>query len=178
MQQKVISYQTENLLNEKEISFIDKEIGGNNFPWFFQPKSTSEKFPFFSHGLIARYDHTIEKMVINSPHFDFFNQIFKRFCLEHKIKVNKLIRGCINLSYYDEKYEHGEPHIDHPFKHQAFILYLNNCSGATLFFKDSKIIERVSPQQGKAICYDGSYYHTAAFCKPREIRKVLIFTFI
>tara|TARA_R110000824_G_scaffold7579_3_gene34319 strand:+ start:1910 stop:2443 length:534 start_codon:yes stop_codon:yes gene_type:complete len=177
MRKKVISYQTNNLLKATEISFIDKEMGGNNFPWYFQPISTSEKFSFFSHGLIGRYNHK-EDMKINSSHFDFCNNIFKRFCVKHNIKVNRLLRGCINLTYHHANYEHADPHIDHSFKHMAFILYLNDCSGDTLFFKDGNIIKRVHPKKGKAICYDGSHLHTAAFCDPGEIRKVLIFTFI
>ena len=44
----------DNLLTTEEKNKIDSEIMGNDFPWYYQNYSTSDKFPFYSHVVIPR----------------------------------------------------------------------------------------------------------------------------
>jgi hypothetical protein len=43
-----------NFLTKKELKIVNKHVLGDNFPWFFQKSATTEKFPFFSHGLYTK----------------------------------------------------------------------------------------------------------------------------
>lgn len=184
--------ESKNFLFDQEIVEINNYILGNNFPWYFQESATSNKFHFFSHGLIQRYNHTKEEPQSNSDVTPHIMKMFERFADEHKLKVNKITRGCLNLTHHHGKFIHGDPHVDHEFDHKVFMIYLNNTSGDTIIFdkkyngkktvldvnKKLKIKERIKPELGKAICFDGSYYHTAAFCKPMQRRVVAVLTFV
>ena len=113
-------YESKDILNQKEIDFIKNNILGNNFPWYYEPVATTDKFQFFSHTLVIR-----ETGEINSDYFNFFKNIFNRFCHQHSLKVNKITRGVLNLTN-SSKYDYGDPHVDHEFKHKVFMLYLKH----------------------------------------------------
>jgi hypothetical protein len=188
--------ETKNILTKEELDTVNNGILGNDFPWYYQKLSTTEKFPFFSHGLIQRYDHLKEEPKSNSDVLSFFTNIFKRFCEQHKIKVKKVTRGCMNLVQYRGDYKTTDPHVDHEFNHKVFMLYLNDSDGDTKIYKDVykkiykgncvkdidkyelKILKEITPEQGKAVCWDGKYYHAASFPKPGTRRIVVVFTFI
>ena len=173
---------------------INKAVLGPDFPWYYQPISTTEKFPFFSHGLIQRYDHVKEEPQSNSRTLPVFMDILQRFCSSHKIKVKKITRACLNLvQYRGQKYKTTDPHVDHEFKHKVFMVYLTNSTGSTLIFDSTykknqnkksksltkfKILKEIKPEAGKAVCWDGKQYHAACFPKPGTRRVVLVMTFI
>ena len=46
---KVKFFETKNILLDEEINYINSEILGNNFPWYYEPVATTDKFQFFSH---------------------------------------------------------------------------------------------------------------------------------
>ena len=188
--------ETKNILTKEDLDTLNKSVLTNNFPWYYQLISTTEKFPFFSHGLIQRYDHIKKEPVSNSNVFPFFLNILKRFCAQHKIKIKKITRACMNLVVHrGDNYENTDPHVDHEFKHKVFMLYLNDAEGNTKIFnevykksykgncikdvdKKYTILKTIKPEQGKAVCWDGKYYHAASFPKPGTRRIVLVFTFI
>jgi hypothetical protein len=176
--------------NHQEI--IDREILSNNFPWFYQDSSTSYKFPFFSHILVPRYDHTSEEMPVNSLCFDLFKDIFISFCDINGIKWEKILRASLNLSYYFPD-PHSDPHIDHPFDHKVMIMYLNDVDdGHTLVYdqtfdgKNSNfdnvdsltLVKKVKPKKGKICCFNGSNYHAAEWPAPSQRRVICVLTFI
>jgi hypothetical protein len=183
-------------LTKKELKVVNEYILSNNFPWFFQKAATTEKFPFFSHGLYRRYDVFNEEPVENSEIVSFFKPMLMRFCKLKKIKINKIARGTLNLSYHHGTYASGDPHVDHEYNHKVFMIYLNNVEGETLIYDKvnknekkfiipieeiktpMKIIKKIKPEQGKAVCWDGNYFHAATFCPPGKRRVVLVFTFI
>jgi hypothetical protein len=187
---KIDFFQTKNVLLDEEIKYINFEILGNNFPWYYEEVATTNKFQFFSHTLLIR-----ERGEVNSRHFEFFEKIFDRFATIHKLKVKGLTRAVLNLTNPSE-YEHGDPHVDHNFKHKVFMLYLNTTEGNTIVYDKkytskkqfttmplerikkplNKIIE-IKPEFGKAVCWNGSYYHAAGY--PKEGRRiVVVFTFV
>lgn len=186
---KLSFFETKNILTEKEVEFINHNILGNNFPWYYEPVATTDKFQFFSHTLVVR-----DTGKINSDYFHFFKSIFDRFCQKHKIKVNKITRAVLNLTN-QSLYKHGDPHVDHEFKHKVFMLYLNDIDGDTIIFdkkyidnnqfttiplekikKPFKKIKQIKPKFGKAVCWDGSYYHSPSYPKKGR-RVVVVFTF-
>jgi hypothetical protein len=192
---KLFYKEEKNFLTKKELKVINEYILGDNFPWFFQKCATTEKFPFFSHGLYSRYDVFKEEPTENSKITSFFKPIIHRFCKKQNINIKKIARGCLNLSYYRGIYLSGDPHVDHEYDHKVLMIYLNDSSGDTLIYDKintsnkcvipleeiktpMKIIKKIKPEQGKVVCWDGNYFHAASFCKPSEIRAVLVITFI
>ncbi len=179
-----------NFLTDEEINHINSEILGNNFPWYYEPVATTDKFQFFSHTLLVR-----ETDEVNSIHFEFFKNIFLKFANLHKLKVKAITRAVLNLTN-NSSYKNGDPHVDHEFKHKVFMLYLNTIEGDTIVYdkkytskkqfttiplekikKPLDKIKKIKPEFGKGICWDGSYYHSAGF--PKEGRRVVaVITFI
>lgn len=183
--------ESKRFLSDEEIHEIKQTILGDNFAWYYQPSSTSTKFPFFSHVLIRRYDHIKGEPEFNSYITPYILNIFKRFTDEHNIKVDKITRAALNLTFYHGKYESCDPHVDHDFPHKVFMLYLNDTSGDTLVFdkvyngkkavldvtNKLSVLKRIKPELGKAVCWDGNYYHASSFCKPMQRRVVAVITF-
>lgn len=180
-----------NFLNKEELDVINQSVLSNNFPWYYVPVATTDKFQCFSHVLIHRYDHVKEEFIENSSITSFFIKILKRFCKKHKIKINKITRGTINLTSHHNEYQSGDPHVDHQFKHKSFIIYLNDAVGDTIIYDKKyngkelldineklKIFKKVTPEIGKAICWDGEHYHAASYPKEGKRRVVLVMTFI
>jgi hypothetical protein len=180
-----------NFLNKEELEVINQNVLGCDFPWYYVPVATTDKFQCFSHVLIHRYDPNNEEPIENSSITGLFVKILKRFCKKHKIKINKITRGTINLTSHHNKYQSGDPHVDHKFKHKSFIVYLNDAVGDTIIYDkkyDGKellninekipIFKNIKPEVGKAICWDGEYYHAASYPKEGKRRVVLVMTFI
>ena len=187
---------SEIFLTKEELQVVNKEILQNDFPWYPMDNTLKDKsFPMMTHILIERCDHD-EKPISNSNYSSFFETIVKRFCKKYKIKFNRFLRASLNLTMSNSKYSFISPHVDHRFKHNLIIIYLEDCSGDTIIFdrkytegdniidveslkiKKLKILKKIKPKQGKVMICDGSYFHTYGFCKHDEIRRVGVFTFI
>lgn len=169
----------ENFISKEEMMYIDSEILSHNIPWHYNRYSTSEKYPFFEHVIIPREENEWDIVKITSPLHNFFTNIQKRFCEICDIKLNKIYRQCLNLTFPCDETNHGDPHIDHTFPHKNIIFYLNDGyeMGETLFFdKNSNIIGEVIPQKGKVLCFDGSIYHSVRWI-PRGRRIIFVSTF-
>ena len=193
----IVNYKLEkNFLTKEELQVVNKEILQNDFPWYPMDNTLKDKsFPMMTHILIERCDHD-EKPISNSNYSSFFETIVKRFCKKYKIKFNRFLRASLNLTMSNSKYSFISPHVDHRFKHNLIIIYLEDCSGDTIIFdrkytegdniidveslkiKKLKILKKIKPKQGKVMICDGSYFHTYGFCKHDEIRRVGVFTFI
>lgn len=173
-------FEVKNFLMGDEISFIDSEILSDHVPWHYDKISTSERFPFFKHTIITRAETESSVTEIVSPLHDFFTNIQIRFCETYDINIKKIYRQCLNLTFPCEDFEHGDPHVDHNFKHKNMIIYLNDDyeMGETLFFnKHGKIIGEVKPEKGKIVCFDGSIFHSIKWI-PKGRRIVFVSTFI
>ena len=167
----------------------------NEFPWYYQISSTSEKFPFFSHTLVPRYNEESNNQQINSKFFPIFEDIFLSFCLKHNIRHEKILRASLNLTVSSTKYPFTDPHVDHNIPHYNMLMYLNDCTGGeTVIFKektdwtviehpvehlnDSLTIEKeIIPKKGKIAVFDGEHFHVHRFCNEPERRTVCVITF-
>ena len=70
------------------------------------------------------------------------------------------------------------PHVDRTDSHLVLLYYINNAVGDTILFnnKDEEI-QRVTPQKGRAIFFDGSIKHCSS--SPSKLsRNILNFNFI
>jgi len=188
----------EGKMSKNDLNQITKTIvNSNDFPWFYLKKPVSEKYPCFSHVMVPRYNYeTNEGYRVNSDCFYFFEKIFKNFCKKNKIKVNRMLRASLNLQTYFEPV-HGDPHVDHDFKHRNCIMYLNNVTGgSTYVFKEKykknlpgsygdgtaynakNILTEIKNKVGNIVVFPGENFHAAGHCKkPSERRIIAIFTF-
>lgn len=113
-------------------------------------------------------------------------QILRTFCYRHGIKINRVTRGKMNITW-----NNGDslvaPHIDGTEPHMVFLYYINDSDGDTIFYdhlwsKDSDWVDlneemAVSPKAGRAVLFNGSKFHTSTAPSCGNTRIVLNITF-
>lgn len=176
----------ESKISKKDLDLITKDVVNNDhFPWYWLQRPVSEKYPVMNHLMLPRYNYqTNEDYKVNSPAFDFFKNIFLNVCKSKKIKVNRILRAQLNLSWHN-KGKYSDPHEDHDFKHSLCIMYLNDFTkGSTYLFKEKHpkingftISKEIKAEKGKIVIFPG-VYHAMGFCgKPSEKRIICIISF-
>ena len=107
----------------------------------------------------------------------------------HQIKdaVNQetIVRSRGDMTMFVHKPFEHDPHIDFPFTNISTILYINDSSGDTIFYKqkvneykeianvkklDEK--ERVTPKANRLVVFEGDYVHTGS--SPHEHKNRII----
>ncbi len=173
---RILEYQLN--LTPDELLLVER-VHGPDFSWYYQ--EATRNYKFFGHVLLTRskdaYDQTAGK--VNSQYFAPALEVFNRFCKETGTAYTKVLRGCFNLTTYFAE-SHSDIHLDHPFPHKVFLLYLNDCTGGETCFFDSQgsLIHTIAPAKFKGIVFDGMLPHAIKSCAPSERRIVLVFTFI
>jgi hypothetical protein len=162
-----------NFLNNEEKFKIKNEIINNDyFPFYWNDNQTkNDNLPFLSHILLDRRNSKIQ-----SGLYYFFEKILIKFCEKHKINLNKIFRGAINLTY-PLNVKKGKLHVDHEFSHKQLIIYLNESNGGDtlLYNNNKKLIKRIEPKEFKIICFENCL-HTLTY--PKSGRRVIcIMTF-
>ena len=164
-----------NILTLEEKNHIQNYILGGDFPLYWNDDQTSsDNLPFFGHTLKHRQTKNI-----HSEQYHFFEKIIIRFCEKHKIKINEILRGCINLTY-PLNTKIGVIHKDHSFPHNQIIIYLTDSkNGYTYLFNNkNKIIKKIKPEKFKVACFE-NVNHAASYPDHKEKRRVVaVFTFI
>jgi hypothetical protein len=159
---------------------IKNTLKDHSFPWYYTSDVTYNddiKNPAMYHVFKTK-SHT------TSPFFNFISPMayltglqikdivraksFLQFPLATQSKVDKL-------------------HVDVPYKHTVLLYYVFDSDGDTIIvdkklehktietnlnFQDFTILEKVTPKQGRAIIFDGEYYHTAE--QPNENMRCII----
>lgn len=171
-----------NALTPKELNFVDDQLLGTNFPWFHQKRSipkekkySNQSYPFFSHNLMLRAQSKgKEPGLINSEHFNFFYEIFKR----NRSSFDFLLRMSLNLTFYHDT-PYGDIHVDHNFEHNNMIIYLNKFSnGSTFIFdKEHNVTNEIKGKYNTGCIFPGSL-HAQGFCEVGESRLILITTYV
>ena len=174
------------IFTRAEKKFVKEYILGGNFPWYWHPFSTEwDNVPFMAHILVGRTENrTPEEPLYNSRNAPFFVDIVKRFAKKHKLKVNEILRGCLNQvvpkSFIPKgathTLEHTKSHVDHDFPHHQIIMYLNKSDGDTIIELPNKKIKRIKPEPFKMVCFK-EYSHYYYFPKKTDRRVVGVITF-
>jgi len=154
---------------------------GHGFPWFYTNDITygvhaknSERNPAFSH-LFKVGDKVV------SPHFSFVAGLahigagLVDFNFKSIIQARAFIQLPLESSF--KRAETDLLHIDSIDPHLVVLYYVVDADGDTLLtdtkytpgeedrwdmkVEDHNVIARVTPKQGRALIFDGSYYHTA-----------------
>ena len=153
-----------NVLSKKESNMLLKNtIFNNNFPWYYLHDSAAlkEKSNTFNYSW---YHALIFNGHINSSFYSIFENailnIVKKFNLKNKIITRIRLGKTMSIG----KEYINNPHIDQKEKHQTILYYLNNSDGDTYFYKNNKktIEKQITPEQNKAVLFDGLTYHASS----------------
>jgi len=118
------------------------------------------------------------------------------------LKITKVLRlqALQVLPYPSTDTNYMMPHVDYMFPHKTLLYYVNNTQGDTFIFNEKSDLnseeikvqelynltetysnktlkEKISPVQGKAVLFNGLYYHAASFPKINN-RYVINFNFL
>jgi hypothetical protein len=174
---------------EKQSFIKNLLIDSGSFPWLLNLKTNDylnkNKDTFqFTHPFFMNEE-------ICSEYYPVVFELFNSFLIKHNIKCSKIIRAKANLTTKNENLESQEPHIDTNVPHKVFLYYVNTSDGDTIFYKDDidlsmpvrrhedlSIHEKVSPEIGKAINFNGLIYHSASNPKNNDLRAVINITYL
>lgn len=184
-----------NFLTEEEIDRVEKALLTTaNVPWRLSESTTfndsydgyrpitdktKETFQFVH---VLRIDNTIP-----SDFYDFVNNyIFIKFLSKHNIICNKILRAKMNLVTSIDEDVHQPAHIDEEIPHHVFLYYINDSDGDTILFNEVfgqrpeslTIQERIAPERGKAIFFNGFQYHASSAPRKNKYRAVINIAFI
>ena len=170
---------------------IKNTLFNSYFPWFYQRDITfgieddTPNTPAFSHSFIHNnniqsnaYDVVKSLAKVGSNHINHtpFNVVNCRSFLQ------------LPLSEKFRKNDIDFLHVDTTLKHFVVLYYVVDSDGDTIIvdrqlqdgepsydnlkLEDYNIIHRVTPKQGRAVIFDGSYYHTAE--QPKDNVRCII----
>jgi hypothetical protein len=185
----------DNLFLSNEESEKIKEYVLKNSIWNLNYKTTNsrENFPFQSIKTDStqdsfQFNHLLRhENMITSQMYDYINNnIFVKFLEKNNIICNQIIRAKINLTTINNSNTYQMPHVDQVLEHKVFLYYVNDCDGDTIFFnefydgetKNLTVFDKVSPQMGTGMVFDGLQYHAATNPKNSPYRCVINIDFI
>jgi hypothetical protein len=180
----------DNFLPTSLEKLVEKTLLGPNFDWYFVSNVTyngKDGSPAFSHQYKAVNNYTSRMLDLVSPiahlgaakaEFECTEIIQARSFLQLPLAKNALTSKVDPL------------HIDLCMPHMVVLYYVRDSDGDTLIvdkkfdiakgeekeckYTDYKLLARVTPKKGRAVIFDGAYYHTAEQPKS-NIRCVINF---
>ena len=166
----------------------------NNFSWFYINDITSfnseynNNAPAFCHQLVINES-------INSNFWHVVSCIPHIVAQQTNITFKKVVQARsfmqLSLNPKNIKDKIDSLHIDSDKPHYAVIYYVVDSDGDTIItskkydgikgkedslkVKDFEIIKTVTPKQGRAVIFDGAYYHTAQQPENSSVRCIINF---
>ena len=166
-----------NFLNKKQIKYIEDHILSNDFPFFVENRSVvgRKNKPFLKHTVLRRPEEREKGEGFRSYIGDFCLSILESFCKKNNIKVNQVLRICINLTY-NNGFERCDIHQDHEYDHSQLLVYINECDKKSYtVIKDGKKEIKVRPEKYKGVCFDNRPHYL--YFPKKGLRAVMVFTF-
>ena len=180
---------------KSEHDFIENFVYGTSFPWFWQGQQTFNDAretknipdemqyyngPYLSHTLLRRVEEENAKHTAKdySEHYEFFIEIFHRWMKERGLSYSRIFRANLNLNWYNGDL-HTEPHLDHPWPHYNFIMYLDTCNnGETIVWSDNFEESYAIPCINYTAITFKSCWHAHRYPSPGQRRIVFVVTYI
>ena len=171
--------QSKNFMTENNIKFIEKTVLNDNFPYFFNSNTlTNKDDAFFSHQVLQRLELSPNYTPVNSEAFAPTIDILNNFVNSISEKVNFYTRISYNMTF-NNGYEKSGTHIDHEYPHKQIIIYLNDAdkkSKTCIVDEKDKVIKSISPEKYKGICFDAQRHFN--YNPTTKHRLILVATFI
>ena len=182
-----------NPLFEEYLQFKKIIFESYNLQWFFNEDTIEssdikrKQFYFYSHTILSRGNPPV---VESQPLYVGCKLMVENILNFNNINLNKIYRMCLNATHY-YNFKYNNPHVDHYHPHKNMIIYLNECHGDTVIFKEKygldrdefyntynfHIKHRIKPKEDKIISFDGSHFHCHSFPKPHQRRVVFVCTY-
>ena len=165
----------DNFLPKKLENFLEQIFTDQSpvkIPLYFTPNITygsDEEFnPSFSSEF---YPHLIQNsnLLLNVLYF---------FAYSKDLYIIDIIRAKAITQIASPSPGPNSPHVDLHIPHLVLLYYINDAEGDTILFNNkNKEVQRITPQKGKAIFFDGSIKHCSS--RPSKFsRSILNFNFI
>lgn len=175
-------------LNAQEREFIEAQVLGNYFPWYWvggqtvtvpdPPVPSGQNSPYFSHTLLRRPEDRTGTASDRSKYLEPFIEIFHRWSLENNIVYSKILRANLNLNVVSLD-GFTVPHVDHDYPHFNFIMYLDDSPGAdtVVFSNDFTEYTAFTATKYTAISFNAQW-HAHKYPMPGTRRTVFVLTYI
>jgi hypothetical protein len=184
----------DNFLTKKEQEDIYNVISSSNVPWYLYQKTSTvkeNKYMMLSDSKTKetfQFTHTLRgNNEIFSDLYDYIhNNLFMKFLEKHNIKCEKIVRAKFNLVSSINEDVYQSPHVDVSYPHKVFLYYVNDSDGDTIIFNEKydgtnktlTVMDKINPEMGKAILFDGLTYHAPSAPKNSPYRLVVNIAFI
>jgi hypothetical protein len=168
----------ENVIENKYQDFIEEQLFGPQFPWYFLDDVTNTKSQLPEKNKTPAFSHMF---FINGQGSSYYQLVFP-ILLQALSKANLEMINLISIRSFlqlamPNRREHNNPHVDNNVPHHAFLYYVNDSDGDTFFFKQTTkeipkdteteetnfvLKERISPKKGTIVIFDGNQYHASS----------------
>lgn len=178
----------QDIIPKSQQNFLYDLVTGIEFDWHHLNEVTYERTvegkkatPGFCNML---YTNGVKNQYAN-----LFYPILLEYLDRQNLKMKQLYRMrlgfLLNTPYMipSVPYSYNNPHIDMTDDHMVGLYYLHNTDGDTVVFNETEesehynIKQRVKPEQGKFVCFDGKHYHASTCPKMFSERIVLTINF-
>lgn len=177
---------------------IEQLMESGGFPWFFYANVNSKVRPEDrpNHPTViyddARFDESFGFSHLlfpcdqaNDELFAHPKQVFEAFLNKNNFRPERLLRVKANLLVRGGAARPFSPHVDVPFPHWVLIYYVNDSDGDTVIFdrmypdrENAAVLHSISPRKGRAIMFDGRYYHSGTCPVKHDTRIVFNYDFV
>ena len=143
-----------NLLDKDVVDNIEKTLGGDLFPWYYQNSVATDSDTtnfYFTHQIYFYGDQ--------SNYFNAIKPILK------KLKDKKLIRVKANLYPNINRVIKHPKHVDFNYPTKGALYYLNTNNGPT--FVGNKKVESI---KNRLLLFDASKEHNSVTCTDAKFR--------
>lgn len=123
----------------------------------------------------------------NHPLLPVAKSLVDKFCDKHNLKLLDFFRTRVNLTPMSKDNRPLTPHVDMRNRHKHYILlvFFNDSDGDTILYDlkvdgdvhtqdELKVMERFSPKAGRAVLFDGDYFHAWQHPKDHDYRLSMI----
>lgn len=142
------------------------------FQWVFAPASNKEEDEYAIRDDDKMYEHLMFVSVVGPGHPYRLKIVglMESMLRKHNITYSEIMRIKINIvpmASQDSEGMYQMPHIDNKDDHKVFLYYVNDADGDTYLFNEKlgdsfqelTVNQKVAPEEGKAILFDGHIYH-------------------
>ena len=172
----------DNIIPKKQQEELKKILHGSEFPWYYvsdiaKKDNEYQSRPGFSHifyveGKQNSFGNCVD--IVNKISENVNKKIKKQLSL---YQVRTFLQLPLNetLIHKGSKHKEDTPHLDCNIPHTVFLYYVNDADGDTILYdylskniddvpnyEDIKIIDRMTPKQGRVIVFDGMTWHSSS----------------
>lgn len=179
----------ENALPQELFNKIYDQVADVNTAWYYSETAyPDEGDDLFNYS----YCHVayLEGEVKSHTCKDIWTAI-KHILSNNGEELEELIRIRIGLIPVTETQYCHKPHVDYEYEHKTGIIYLNECNGPTMFYKEKfdtaseigakdqhkvfTLDKKILPKENKVVLFDGLTYHNSS--TPTDTHRRLAINF-